>query len=393
MRDAVASGGRRAELRDLVAELEPLRVRFELDGVDPRGIDVRFEPQKGPRLDERGGPAEVVISGSIGAWLEVLSGDVPYVRQVNVAHGRFSVQGSAVHLSWLMPVLSEMLSPEWRPAGAISLRAAPAVGVISGRYVESSDSQVYLETTGSGPAVILLHTAGRDARQWHPVMARLAAKFTLYAPDLPGRGRSEPVAGDGGYLDEVADIASWIRGLADSLGLESYLIAGCSLGGNLALLLGASDPRVRGVLALQGADCTPTISAGSLAMMDHPRVSLPHSNINFSMSLIGKDTDADAREAIRRGVRTINAPAQRADLTAYAGCDIRALMPKVTCPVVLFRGEDDWIVDEDMVRATASRLVNAAEVRVIGAPGVGHFPHVERPELVAEMLCELHGAG
>src|SRR5690606_1291820 len=157
----------------------------------------------------------------------------------------------------------------------------------------------------------------------------------LYAPDLPGRGRSEPTAS--GCLDDVEALASWVSGVADALGLESYLVAGCSLGGNLSLLLGAKDRRVRGVLALQAADFTPTISASSLAMMDHPRVSLPHATRNVRLRLVGAHAGPEAAASIRQGVRTINAPAQHADLTAYARCDTRDRMAEVTCPVVLFR--------------------------------------------------------
>lgn len=388
IRDAVVGASLRLAVRDLIFELEPLHLRFELVDVESDGVDVWLEPTRGLSICGLEGSPDVVIAGGLGGWLELLSGDVPYVRQVNIAHGRLTAKGSAVHLSWLTPVLSEIFSAaQPAVAGEISTGVS-AVGVIAGQYIEVAGSQAYVDTTGAGPNVILIHTAGRDARQWHPVMARLAADFTLFAPDLPGRGRSEPMMNGPGYLNEVSELAEWLRSVADSLGLESYLVAGCSLGGNLALMLGASDPRVLGVLALQGADHTPTISQGSLEMMDHPRVSLPHANMDFSMSLVGTDADARANEAIRRGVRTINAPAQRADLTAYTRCDIRSLMPNVSCPVILFRGEDDWVVSEDMVRSTAERLTNAT-VQIDSRSGIGHFPHVEKPDLVADLLVEL----
>lgn len=380
----------RQRLAGMVCDLEPLQVRLELAG-SAVGYLV-LDPTQGSctidSLPATEGFSDVTIAGDVTAWARLFDGTVSYVEQVNVAHGAFVVEGSPVHLSWLMPVMSEIFSPVGLEGSA--RRSSPAVGSVAGQYLEVSGSQVYVETAGSGPAILLIHTAGRDARQWHPVMAALAGRFRLFAPDLPGRGRSEGVVDGNGYLDDVGDLAVWLRAVMDGLEIESYLVAGCSLGGNLALLLGATDPRVAGVLALQGSDFTPTISDGSLAMMQHPRVSLPHSNMNFTMSLVGQAAGVNERASIRRGVDTLNAPAQRADLTAYSHCDTRALMADVTCPVLLFRGEDDWVVSREMVEATAERLCMADSFRLVTASGVGHFPHVEHPELVVDLLRQLH---
>ena len=57
----------------------------------------------------------------------------------------------------------------------------------------------YLET-GGGPPLILVHGLGSNAMQeWGRLMAPLGQKYHVYAPDLPGFGRSErPAAADYG---------------------------------------------------------------------------------------------------------------------------------------------------------------------------------------------------
>ena len=43
---------------------------------------------------------------------------------------------------------------------------------------------------GQGPAVILIHGYAETSRMWRPLIPKLAGKFTVIAPDLPGIGDS-----------------------------------------------------------------------------------------------------------------------------------------------------------------------------------------------------------
>ncbi|MBH0116789.1 alpha/beta hydrolase [Salinibacterium sp. NG253] len=262
------------------------------------------------------------------------------------------------------------------------------LGDIAGNYVEVAGVRSYFESCGSGPAVLLLHTAGRDNRQWQWVMDLLRDEFTLYAPDLPGHGKSWPRHGEP-CLNDVSEMADWLLEFMSAVGQETFLVAGTSLGGNLALLLPASSARVRGTLALQGADLTPTISETALDLMSHPQVSLPHSNMDFSLSLVGERAHHGARSFIEWGVSSLSPLAQQSDLRAYTRCDIRELMRNVTCPVIMAHGDRDWLVSRRMVDDTATRLINARSLEMVSLRGIGHFPHVESPLEVAALVRKL----
>jgi pimeloyl-ACP methyl ester carboxylesterase len=271
--------------------------------------------------------------------------------------------------------------------GATSALWAP--GEITAAYVEIGGVRSYFETCGSGgPPVLLIHTAGRDNRQWQWVMDLLRNEFTTYAPDLPGHGKSWPRNGDP-CLSDVGEMTNWLLQFMSAVGEEEFIVAGCSLGGNLALLLPASSSRVLGILALQGADFTPTISETSLDLMSHPQVSLPHANMDFSVSLVGERALRGARSFIEWGVSSLSPLAQQSDLRAYTRCDTREMMQRVTCPVILGHGDRDWLVSRRMVDDTASRLINACSLKTVSLPGIGHFPHVESPLTVAELLRNL----
>jgi pimeloyl-ACP methyl ester carboxylesterase len=255
---------------------------------------------------------------------------------------------------------------------------------IVGRYTNVNGVQAYYESTGSGVPIVLLHTAGREGRQWHGLMRCLSSHYQLIAPDLPGHGKSFALAGNR-CLDEIHDIAAWVWSFIESLALDRPVIMGCSVGGNLTLLLAALHPEIRAAIALQGAAYTPTFTDTALAMMTHPQVSLMHANMDFSMSLVGSAASDEARTLSAWGVLSIIPVAQQADLTAYARCDTREWLEKVRCPVLIARGTDDWLVSQAMVEDARAHLTHAKTVELRQLPGLGHFPHLEDPARVAEM--------
>ena len=54
-------------------------------------------------------------------------------------------------------------------------------------------------------------------------------------------------------------------------------------------------------------------------------------------------------------------------------------MAEIRCPALLIRGQDDFVVNAEMVKETAQRLTNARAVEVVMPEGVGHYAHVEQP--------------
>jgi pimeloyl-ACP methyl ester carboxylesterase len=94
------------------------------------------------------------------------------------------------------------------------------------------------DRTGTGPPLLLLHGLGSCKEMWRPVMPLLARSHDVIAVDLPGFGDSPPGA------ETVDGMADELAAFADALGLERPHVAGNSMGGGLALALGA-----RGVVA------------------------------------------------------------------------------------------------------------------------------------------------
>src|SRR5687768_10934531 len=92
------------------------------------------------------------------------------------------------------------------------------------------------DVTGSGPAVLLLHSTVCDRRMWDPqVPALTAAGYRVVRCDLPGHGDT-PVPT--GRFDEAADIAA----LLTDLGITRAALVGSSGGGRVALDIAARWP-------------------------------------------------------------------------------------------------------------------------------------------------------
>jgi pimeloyl-ACP methyl ester carboxylesterase len=120
--------------------------------------------------------------------------------------------------------------------------AAPAArasneGIASRTAVVDGIKLHYL-AAGNGPVVILLHGYTQTSRMWKPLIPRLADRFTVIAPDLPGIGDSD-IPKDG--LD-MKNAAIRMHGLAKSLHIERASVVGHDIGLMVAYAYAAMYP-------------------------------------------------------------------------------------------------------------------------------------------------------
>jgi len=112
-----------------------------------------------------------------------------------------------------------------------------------------SGKRVHVWTGGSGPALLLLHSAWGDAEMsWAPVWNDLSRSFTIIAPDLPGFGVSDP-------LDEpmLAGNARVLKDLLDSRKADRTIVVGNSFGVAVAIEFASTFPeRVKHLVAMNG---------------------------------------------------------------------------------------------------------------------------------------------
>ena len=104
-------------------------------------------------------------------------------------------------------------------------------------------------TAGNGPSLILLHGYTQTSRMWRPLIPRLAEKFTVIAPDLPGIGDSEIPKTE----VDMKWAAARIHDLAQSLGVKKAEVVGHDIGLMVAYAYAAQFPQETEKLVLMDA--------------------------------------------------------------------------------------------------------------------------------------------
>ncbi len=106
------------------------------------------------------------------------------------------------------------------------------------RTLTVSGRRVHVRVHGAGPPLLLVHGLMTSSYSWRYALPALGAHFTLYAPDLPGAGASEPL--DTRYSPER--LADWLAELLRALGISGCAAIGNSMGGYLCLQLALREP-------------------------------------------------------------------------------------------------------------------------------------------------------
>ena len=120
---------------------------------------------------------------------------------------------------------------------------------IAARDAKIDNVQLHYLTSGKGPAVLLLHGYAETSRMWRPLIPKLAEKFTVIAPDLPGIGDSS-IPSD--KIDMIS-AADRIHALVRSLGVEKARVVGHDIGLMVAYAYAANFPNETEKLALMDA--------------------------------------------------------------------------------------------------------------------------------------------
>ncbi len=118
-------------------------------------------------------------------------------------------------------------------------------------YIAANGVQYYVEQSGSGPALLLLHGFTGSAATWEPQLATWRDHYTCLAVDLLGHGGSEAPTDPARY-GMAATVADLIV-ILDTLGIARTHLLGYSLGGRIALSLAVAQPARIGGLVLESA--------------------------------------------------------------------------------------------------------------------------------------------
>jgi len=262
--------------------------------------------------------------------------------------------------------------------------------------------RVIYRIAGSGPPVVLIHGMLNSSSHWQAVARQLAGSYTVVAPDLIGHGDSAAPRGD--Y--SLGAHAASIRDLLAAIGIEQATIVGHSLGGGVAMQFFYQFPqRVERLVLMSsgglGREVSPMLRtaalpgvSGLLSLTIHPRVVQSMWDRGARMRERGVGS-GEYLQAIARALRPLqNADARQAFLhTLRSVIDVHGQRVSATdrlyllesVPTLIVWGERDHTIPLEHGRR-AHEAIPGSHFRTL--PKAAHFPHLDDPDGVAEVLLK-----
>ena len=236
------------------------------------------------------------------------------------------------------------------------------------------------------------HGAAGDSRTWRPQLDALADEFTVVAWDEPGAGRSTGVPADFG----LADYASCLSTLVESLELGPAHLAGLSWGGTVVQEVYRQRPELASTLILAGsyAGWKGSLPAAEVeARLAGLRRMLAATDEEFDPTLPGLFAGEPPAEfvplleEVAAAVRPRNLEIQ---LLVMAEADQRDLLPLIAVPTLLVWGELDARSTLEVLRQFEDAIPGSESVVISDC---GHVSNLERPHefnVAVRAFCRAH---
>jgi 2-hydroxy-6-oxonona-2,4-dienedioate hydrolase len=232
---------------------------------------------------------------------------------------------------------------------------------VEGRRIFARASQ---GPAAGGPPVVLVHGYGMSSGYMAPIAKRLAAEHTVYAPDLPGHGRSDSSKGP----LSIPGLAESLRVWMDAAGIGRAAFLGNSMGCQVIAELAVRHPERIDRLILVG----PTVDPAARTLgRELPRLLEDGAAERPSLLLL-------VAKAYSRDLRRLHK-----EMDAVLADRIEEKLPRITAPSLVVRGERDAVAPQAWAEEVAS-LLGAGAVRVI--PGKGHAPNYSAPDELMRII-------
>jgi pimeloyl-ACP methyl ester carboxylesterase len=259
---------------------------------------------------------------------------------------------------------------------------------IIGRYMRlelgGRGHRVYFEEAGQGVALVCLHTAGADGRQFRHLMndADVTKDFRVLAFDMPWHGKSLPPVGwqDEEYTLTTRGYVELIRAFIAALGLVRPVVLGCSIGGKIVLELARLHAaEFRALIGLESADYQAPWYDDT-GWLHRPDVHGGEVAGALMSGLIAPQSPGETRWDTLWMYMMSGPGVFKGDLFFYrADGDFRDRVGEIDttrCPLFLLTGEYDFSCTPADTERTAAKIKGA---RVTVMREIGHFPMSEHP--------------
>lgn len=259
-------------------------------------------------------------------------------------------------------------------------------------YITISGVRMYCKYNLNGkPPIILIHGFLASAHTFHKLIPMLKKHFSVIAIDLPGFGRSEKSTS---FIYSYHHYAELIIQCIDDLKLEKVIIAGHSMGGQIALNIALQAPdKVDKLILLASSGYLPKAKKWliyatylpffHLAAKFHFRHETVLSNLQNVLYDHSNITE-DLINEYERPVKEKNFFKALTRLLRYREGDLAShQLNHILHPVLIIWGEDDRVISPMVGKHLAKDLPHAT---FITFKKTGHLLTEEKPEEIGEQM-------
>ena len=229
---------------------------------------------------------------------------------------------------------------------------------------------------GGEESLVLVHGSGGDHTHWPRQLRRLSG-FRVYAPDLPGHGRS-----GGAGRRRVGDYAAVSEAFVARLGITGVTLFGHSLGGAgvQAIALEKRDWLSRVVLVGTGSRLRVAPAILSAIRTDYPGA--VEEIVSWAY---GPDAPGALVEEGRRQFLGVDPEIVFGDYSACDGFDITDRLGEISVPALVVSADKDRLTPIKYGRFLAEGIP-LAELALIEE--AGHMMTLERPDALVSCVCD-----
>ena len=255
--------------------------------------------------------------------------------------------------------------------------------------IEINETNLDDSDAGAGLPLIFIHAFPLYQKMWDDQVAALRSGFQPITLDLRGFGKSD--APRGHY--SVEQMAMDVRALMSALSIEDAVIAGCSMGGYVALAFYRNYPGAVRALVLSDTRASADTQEGrerreksaEKAVREGARAIAD----DMLPLLLGETTVARRPEVVERVRRMAESSSPEGIAAAQRGMAARPdsvyILAAIDCPSLILVGAEDKLTGP--AEAVALRDgIPGSRLRIIES--AGHLPNLEQPGEFNNALIE-----